>query len=75
LNPWGFKRLKQVAVNSFYKNNEVYAWNKIRVLSVDGSCLMLPNYKTVKEEFEVHKFEPNANSERSLALCSVLYDV
>lgn len=75
LNPWGFKRLNEVAVNSFYKNNEVYTWYNMRVLSVDGSRLVLPNHKTVKEEFGVHKFGPNADSERSLALCSVLYDV
>lgn len=75
LNPWGFKRLNEVAVNSFYENNEVYTWYNMRVLSVDGSRLVLPNHKTVKEEFGVHKFGPNADSERSLALCSVLYDV
>lgn len=75
LNPWGFKRLNEVAVNSFYENNEVYTWNGMRTLSVDGSRLVLPNHKTVKEEFGVHKFGPNADSERSLALCSVLYDV
>ena len=75
LNPWGFKRLNEVAVNSFYANNEVYTWYNMRVLSVDGSRLVLPNHKTVKEEFGVHKFGPNADSERSLALCSVLYDV
>jgi len=75
LNPWGFKRLNEVAVNSFYENNEVYTWNGMRTLSVDGSRLVLPNHKTVKEEFGVHKFGPKADSERSLALCSVLYDV
>lgn len=75
LNPWAFKRLNEVAVNTFYENNEVYTWYGMRVMAVDGSRLVLPNHPTVKEEFGVHKFGPNADSERSLALCSVFYDV
>ena len=75
LNPWAFKRLNEVAVNSFYANNEVYTWYDMRVMAVDGTRLSLPNHPSVKEEFGVHEFGPNADSERSLALCSVLYDV
>jgi len=75
LNPWAFQRLNEVAVNTFYEENEVYTWNGMRTLSVDGSRLVLPNHKSVKEEFGVHKFGPKADSERSLALCSILYDV
>lgn len=75
LNPWAFKRLNEVTVNTFYENNEVYTWNGMRVMAVDGSRLILPNHPTVKEEFGVHAFGPNADSERSLALCSVFYDV
>jgi hypothetical protein len=75
LNPWAFKRLNEVAVNRFYEQNEVYTWNCMRTLSVDGSRLVLPNHPSVREEFGVHKFGPKADSERSLALCSILYDV
>lgn len=75
LNPWAFKRLNEVTVDTFYENNEVYTWNGMRVMAVDGSRLVLPNHSTVKEEFGVHSFGPNADSERSLALCSVFYDV
>ena len=75
LNPWAFKRLNEVTVNTFYENNEVYTWNCMRVMAVDGSRLVLPNHPTVKEEFGVHEFGPNADSEQSLALCSVFYDV
>jgi len=75
LNPWAFKRLNEVTVDTFYENNEVYTWNGMRVMAVDGSRLVLPNHHTVKEEFGVHSFGPNADSERSLALCSVFYDV
>jgi len=75
LNPWAFKRLNEVTVETFYENNEVYTWYGLRVMAVDGSRLVLPNHHTVKEEFGVHSFGPNADSERSLALCSVFYDV
>lgn len=75
LNPWAFKRLNEVVVKSFYENNEVYTWYGMRVMAVDGTRLVLPNHPTVKEEFGVHSFGPNADSERSLALSSVFYDV
>ncbi len=75
LNPWAFKRLNEVVVKSFYLNNEVYTWYGMRVMAVDGTRLVLPNHPTVKEEFGVHSFGPNADSERSLALSSVFYDV
>jgi hypothetical protein len=75
LDPWAFKQLNDVAVNTFYEQNEVYTWNGMRTLSVDGSRLVLPNHASVREEFGVHKFGPKADSERSLALSSILYDV
>jgi hypothetical protein len=75
LNPWAFQRLNEVAINTFYEQNKVYTWYGMRTVSVDGSRLVLPNHKSIKEEFGVHKFGPNADSERSMALCSILYDV
>lgn len=75
LDPWAFKHLNDIAVNTFYEQNEVYTWNGMRTLSVDGSRLVLPNHQSVREEFGVHKFGPKADSERSLALSSILYDV
>jgi hypothetical protein len=47
----------------------------MRVLAVDGTRLVLPNHPSVVEEFGVHKFGPMADSERSLAMGSMLYDV
>jgi hypothetical protein len=75
LNPECFKRLNNRAVEAFYKYNEVYTWYGHRLLAVDGARLMLPNHKTVREEFGVYGFGSNADSERSLTLCSMLYDV
>ena len=46
----------------------------MRLLSVDGTRLVLPNHKSVVEEFGEHSFGPNADSKRSLALASFLYD-
>jgi hypothetical protein len=75
LNPWAFKRLNEVAADTFYKGAEYYLWYKMRVLAVDGTRLVLPNHPSVVEEFGVHKFGPKADSERSLAMGSMLYDV
>jgi hypothetical protein len=74
LNPWAFKRLNEVAVNSFYNGAEYYVWHMMRLLAVDGTRLVLPNHPTVAQEFGVHKFGPKADSPRSLAMGSLLYD-
>lgn len=75
LNPWAFIRLNEVAVNTFYSQAEYYVWNGMRTLAIDGTRLVLPNHPSVVEEFGQHKFGPNADSERSLATASMLYDV
>lgn len=52
LNPWAFKRLNEVAVKTFYENNEVYTWYGLRVMAVDGSRLVLPNHQSVETNSE-----------------------
>jgi hypothetical protein len=47
----------------------------MRILAVDGTRLVLPNHPSVVEEFGQQKFGPNADSPRSLAMGSMLYDV
>lgn len=46
----------------------------MRLLSADDTRLVLPNHKSVIEEFGEHSFGPKADSKRSLALASFLYD-
>ena len=75
LNPWAFRRLNEVAVAGFYGEASYYTWYGMRVLAVDGSRLMLPRHETVIEEFGEHSFGPNSDSKRSMAMCSMLYDV
>ena len=75
LNPWAFKRLNEVAVNSFYQGAEYYTWYGMRTLAVDGTRLVLPNHPSVVQEFGQHHFGPKADSPRSLAMGSMLYDV
>ena len=75
LNEYAFIRINEVAVNSFYANAEYYEWYGMRTLAVDGTRLVLPNHPSVIEEFGQHKFGPNADSPRSLAIASMLYDV
>ncbi len=75
LNPWAFIRLNEVATQTFYNEAEIYGWYNFRLLAVDGTRLVLPNHPSVIEEFGQHKFGPNADSPRCLALASMLYDV
>jgi hypothetical protein len=74
LKPEAFVRLNEVAVNTFYDLAEYYVWHNMRLLAVDGTRLVLPNHPTVAEEFGVHQFGPKADSPRSLAMGSLLYD-
>lgn len=75
LDPWAFQRLNEVSVATFYEGANYDVWAGMRVLAVDGTRLMLPNHSSVVEEFGQHQFGPNADSPRSLALGSMLYDV
>jgi hypothetical protein len=75
LNPWAFQRLNEVAANAFYEKANYDVWGGLRVLAVDGTRLVLPNHPSVIEEFGQHQFGPKADSPRSLAMGSMLYDV
>jgi len=69
-----FIELNDNVNQTFYNEAPYLVWNGMRLLSVDGTRLVLPNHKSVVEEFGVHNFGPNADSKRSLATASVLYD-
>ena len=75
LNPWAFQRLNEVAVNTFYDGAEYYVWHDMRVTATDGTRLVLPNHPSVIAEFGQQQFGPKADSSRSLAMASMLYDV
>lgn len=69
-----FIELNENVNQTFYHEAPYLVWNQMRLLSVDGTRLVLPNHKSVIEEFGEHGFGPNADSKRSLALVSFLYD-
>jgi hypothetical protein len=75
LKPSAFAELNQVGINSFYKNAPYNTWRGYRLLSVDGSTAVLPKHKSVVKEFGTTNFGPYANSPRSVARISMLYDV
>jgi len=75
LNEWGFIRLNEIAVDTFYSGAEYSVWNGHRLLAVDGTRLMLPNHSSVKAEFGECSFGPKSDSKRSMAIGSMLYDV
>ena len=69
-----FIELNDNVNQTFYNEAPYLVWNQMRLLSVDGTRLVLPNHKSVVAEFGEHSFGPNADSKRSLALASFLYD-
>ncbi len=75
LNAWAFTRLNDVAVETFYNEAEYYAWHGKRLLSVDGTRLVLPNHPSIKAEYGESLYGPNADSPQSIAIASMLYDV
>jgi hypothetical protein len=74
LKPEAFKELNSITVSHFYDGAPYQVWHGHRLLAIDGSRLVLPKHKTVIEEFGEHSFGPNADSKRSLAITSLLYD-
>jgi hypothetical protein len=74
LKPEAFSELNDNVNGTFYDQAPYLAWHNMRLLSCDGSRLMLPNHESIREEFGEHSFGPKADSPRSLALCSFLYD-
>ena len=75
LKPEAFGELNDTGINSFYKHAPYQQWRGFRLLASDGSTAVLPNHPSIKEEFGVTKFGPYANSPRSVARISLLYDV
>lgn len=74
LNYTAFIELNDNVNKTFYEEAPYKVWHQMRLLSIDGTRLLLPNHPSVKEEFGSHGFGPNADSERSLATASCLYD-
>ena len=75
LNPWAFQRLNEVASDTFYDEASHNVWYGMRTLAVDGTRLVLPNHPSIIKEFGQQQFGPKADSPRSLAMGSMLYDV
>lgn len=66
LDPAAFKRLNQVASDAFCQEADHYTWHGMRLLSCDGSRLMLPRHQTVEATFGSYGFGPNADSKHSM---------
>jgi hypothetical protein len=75
LKPEAFLELNQVGLKSFYKDADWRKFNGLRLLAIDGSTAVLPKHKSIDEEFGITNFGPYADSPRSVARMSILYDV
>jgi hypothetical protein len=74
LNPSAFVEMNENVVNTFYQEAPYLTWHGMRLLASDGTRLTLPHHESVIEEFGEHGFGPHADSKRSLAIGSFLYD-
>jgi hypothetical protein len=75
LKPEAFVELNRVGIASFYQDAPYKKWQGLRLLSVDGSTLVLPKHKSVAQQFGTTGFGPDADSKKSVARISMLYDV
>ena len=75
IQPDVFKYLNQRLIEEFYTDNEasVKLWKGYRLLSVDGSCITLPDTKELAKEYGCAKNQ--TAKEVVQARASVLYDV
>lgn len=74
LNPSAFVEMNDNVIGTFYEEAPYLCWHGMRLLACDGTRLALPHHESVVEEFGEHGFGPRADSKRSLAIGSFLYD-
>ena len=75
LKPEAFAELNRVGIKSFYRDAPYKTWRGFRLLAIDGSTAVLPKHSSVVEEFGTTGFGPYADSPRSVARISMLYDL
>jgi hypothetical protein len=75
LKPEAFLELNDIVCRDFYQMAPYLGYQGHRVLSIDGSRLLLPNSDDIAQEFGTAGYGPNADVQRSLATLSFLYDV
>lgn len=75
LEPWAFKRLNKVAVDTFYEKVDFHKWLGHRVLAIDGTWLRLPKHKSIEQIYGSKNFGAKASAPVTMAVCSMLYDV
>lgn len=74
LNPSAFVEMNENVLGTFYDQAPYLCWHGMRLLACDGTRLALPHHQSIVEEFGEHGFGPRADSKRSIAVGSFLYD-
>ncbi len=60
---------------TFYDEAPYLVWHGMKLLACDGTRLVLPKHKSIIDEFGETGYGPTADSMKSLATVSMLYDV
>lgn len=69
-----FIELNEGAVNIYYSDNKIKRWNGYRVLGVDGSTIILPNTKEMRNEFGEIKIRNQQNKPMAESYASALFE-
>ena len=75
LNPYAFQRLQEIATTTFYRRADYNKWHNYRLLAVDGSVVNLPYSASIIDEFGCEEYIKKSSGKKSIARCSLLYDV
>jgi hypothetical protein len=70
-----FIELNDDLVNGFYEKAEYKRWNGFRLMSIDGSTLMLPYSDKIRDEFGVNSESNNVPMARVTTLFDLLNEV
>lgn len=69
-----FMELNEDAIRIYYNDNKIKRWNGYRVLGTDGSKIILPDTKEMREEFGEIKIRNQQNKPMAESYASALFE-
>ena len=69
-----FLELNDIVCTEFYQEMDYIGYKNHRLLAADGSRVVLPDHSSIIKEFGSNGFGPKGDSDKSMAILSLLYD-